>query len=160
MELGCTVRLDIDVDAAPGWAQAGEENQGIASQRDAAAARPWPRSPQAAERGKRRLRKAGAAAGGRRAAVRGRAGPGAPPRRVGGCQAAAWRSAAAMPAFRQVGEKQLPQEVVFMAWSPKRDLIALANRAGEVSAAGTGAEGLREAGAGGGRHLAAALRRV
>uniref|UniRef100_A0A8B9VNU7 Anaphase-promoting complex subunit 4 n=1 Tax=Anas zonorhyncha TaxID=75864 RepID=A0A8B9VNU7_9AVES len=40
--------------------------------------------------------------------------------------------AAAMPAFRQVGEKQLPQEVVFMAWSPKRDLIALANRAGEV----------------------------
>ncbi|KAF1497439.1 Anaphase-promoting complex subunit 4, partial [Megadyptes antipodes antipodes] len=39
---------------------------------------------------------------------------------------------AAMPAFRQVGEKQLPQEVVFMAWSPKRDLIALANRAGEV----------------------------
>lgn len=40
-----------------------------------------------------------------------------------------------MPAFRQVGEKQLPQEVVVMAWSPKRDLIALANRAGEVSAA-------------------------
>ncbi|NXT23312.1 APC4 protein, partial [Syrrhaptes paradoxus] len=39
---------------------------------------------------------------------------------------------AVMPAFRQVGEKQLPQEVVFMAWSPKRDLIALANRAGEV----------------------------
>ncbi|NXR37938.1 APC4 protein, partial [Zosterops hypoxanthus] len=38
----------------------------------------------------------------------------------------------AMPAFRQVGEKQLPQEVVFMSWSPKRDLIALANRAGEV----------------------------
>ncbi|KAF4788271.1 hypothetical protein TURU_162359 [Turdus rufiventris] len=37
-----------------------------------------------------------------------------------------------MPAFRQVGEKQLPQEVVFMSWSPKRDLIALANRAGEV----------------------------
>ncbi|XP_025976270.2 anaphase-promoting complex subunit 4 isoform X3 [Dromaius novaehollandiae] len=37
-----------------------------------------------------------------------------------------------MPAFRQVGEKQLPQEVIFMAWSPKRDLIALANRAGEV----------------------------
>ncbi|OXB82913.1 UNVERIFIED_CONTAM: hypothetical protein H355_003355 [Colinus virginianus] len=37
-----------------------------------------------------------------------------------------------MPAFRQVGEKQLPQEVVVMAWSPKRDLIALANRAGEV----------------------------
>ncbi|XP_058049362.1 anaphase-promoting complex subunit 4 isoform X2 [Ahaetulla prasina] len=37
-----------------------------------------------------------------------------------------------MPAFRQVGEKQLPQEVTFMAWSPKRDLIALANRVGEV----------------------------
>ncbi|KAJ1214456.1 hypothetical protein NDU88_002075 [Pleurodeles waltl] len=38
-----------------------------------------------------------------------------------------------MPAsFRQVGEKQLPHEVVFMAWSPKRDLIALANKAGEV----------------------------
>ncbi|NWU98163.1 APC4 protein, partial [Upupa epops] len=41
-------------------------------------------------------------------------------------------SASTMPAFRQVGEKQLPQEIVFMAWSPKRDLIALANRAGEV----------------------------
>ncbi|XP_074848671.1 anaphase-promoting complex subunit 4 isoform X2 [Carettochelys insculpta] len=37
-----------------------------------------------------------------------------------------------MPAFRQVGEKQLPQEIIFMAWSPKRDLIALANKAGEV----------------------------
>lgn len=54
---------------------------------------------------------------------------------------AAARSAAAMPAFRQVGEKQLPQEVVFMAWSPKRDLIALANRAGEVSAGGGRAAG-------------------
>lgn len=60
-----------------------------------------------------------------------------------GGSAAAGRSAgarperpAAMPAFRQVGEKQLPQEVVFMAWSPKRDLIALANRAGEVSECG------------------------
>uniref|UniRef100_A0A670JA62 Anaphase-promoting complex subunit 4 n=1 Tax=Podarcis muralis TaxID=64176 RepID=A0A670JA62_PODMU len=28
--------------------------------------------------------------------------------------------------------KQLPQEVIFMAWSPKRDLIALANKVGEV----------------------------
>ncbi|XP_078004951.1 anaphase-promoting complex subunit 4 isoform X4 [Phascolarctos cinereus] len=37
-----------------------------------------------------------------------------------------------MPAFRQVGEKQLPQEIIFMAWSPKRDLIALANKVGEV----------------------------
>ncbi|KAH0616270.1 hypothetical protein JD844_027265 [Phrynosoma platyrhinos] len=37
-----------------------------------------------------------------------------------------------MPAFRQVGEKQLPQEVIFMAWSPKRDLIALANKVGEI----------------------------
>uniref|UniRef100_A0A803TE43 Anaphase-promoting complex subunit 4 n=1 Tax=Anolis carolinensis TaxID=28377 RepID=A0A803TE43_ANOCA len=37
-----------------------------------------------------------------------------------------------MPAFRQVGEKQLPQEIIFMAWSPKRDLIALANKIGEV----------------------------
>ena len=45
-----------------------------------------------------------------------------------------------MPAFRQVGEKQLPQEVVVMAWSPKRDLIALANRAGEVSAAREGGQ--------------------
>lgn len=54
-----------------------------------------------------------------------------------------------MPAFRQVGEKQLPQEVVFMAWSPKRDLIALANRAGEVSAAGTAGWGAE--GGGGGR---------
>lgn len=38
-----------------------------------------------------------------------------------------------MPAFRQVGEKQLPNPVLCMAWSPKRDLIALANTAGEVS---------------------------
>lgn len=37
-----------------------------------------------------------------------------------------------MPAFRQVGEKQLPNPVLCMAWSPKRDLIALANTAGEV----------------------------
>uniref|UniRef100_A0A8C6TY00 Anaphase-promoting complex subunit 4 n=1 Tax=Neogobius melanostomus TaxID=47308 RepID=A0A8C6TY00_9GOBI len=37
-----------------------------------------------------------------------------------------------MPAFRQVGEKQLPNTVSFMAWSPKRDLIALANTSGEL----------------------------
>ena len=37
-----------------------------------------------------------------------------------------------MPAFRQVGEKQLPNPVLCMAWSPKRDLIALANTSGEV----------------------------
>lgn len=37
-----------------------------------------------------------------------------------------------MPAFRQVGEKQLPNPILFMAWSPKRDLIALANTAGEL----------------------------
>lgn len=37
-----------------------------------------------------------------------------------------------MPAFRQVGEKQLPNPILYMAWSPKRDLIALANTAGEV----------------------------
>lgn len=37
-----------------------------------------------------------------------------------------------MPAFRQVGEKQLPNPVLCMAWSPKRDLIALANTTGEV----------------------------
>uniref|UniRef100_A0A4W4H4X0 Anaphase-promoting complex subunit 4 n=1 Tax=Electrophorus electricus TaxID=8005 RepID=A0A4W4H4X0_ELEEL len=37
-----------------------------------------------------------------------------------------------MPAFRQVGEKQLPNPVIYMAWSPKRDLIALANTAGEL----------------------------
>ncbi|XP_027019205.1 anaphase-promoting complex subunit 4 isoform X1 [Tachysurus fulvidraco] len=37
-----------------------------------------------------------------------------------------------MRAFRQVGEKQLPNPVLFMAWSPKRDLIALANTAGEL----------------------------
>ncbi|MFT7809437.1 anaphase-promoting complex subunit 4 [Arapaima gigas] len=37
-----------------------------------------------------------------------------------------------MPAFRQVGEKQLPNPVLFMVWSPKRDLIALANKAGEL----------------------------
>ncbi|KFO21679.1 Anaphase-promoting complex subunit 4 [Fukomys damarensis] len=36
------------------------------------------------------------------------------------------------PSFRVVGEKQLPQEVIFLVWSPKRDLIALANTAGEV----------------------------
>ncbi|XP_053560056.1 anaphase-promoting complex subunit 4 isoform X2 [Bombina bombina] len=37
-----------------------------------------------------------------------------------------------MPSFRQVGEKQLPHEIIFMAWSPKRDLIALVNKAGEI----------------------------
>lgn len=37
-----------------------------------------------------------------------------------------------MRAFRQVGEKQLPNPVLCMAWSPKRDLIALANTSGEV----------------------------
>uniref|UniRef100_A0A3P8Q7C3 Anaphase-promoting complex subunit 4 n=1 Tax=Astatotilapia calliptera TaxID=8154 RepID=A0A3P8Q7C3_ASTCA len=37
-----------------------------------------------------------------------------------------------MPAFRQVGEKQLPNPVLCMAWSPKRDLIALANTTGEL----------------------------
>lgn len=37
-----------------------------------------------------------------------------------------------MPAFRQVGEKQLPNPVLCMAWSPKRDLIALANTSGEL----------------------------
>ncbi|KAK2863852.1 hypothetical protein Q7C36_003006 [Tachysurus vachellii] len=37
-----------------------------------------------------------------------------------------------MRAFRQVGEKQLPNPVLYMAWSPKRDLIALANTAGEL----------------------------
>lgn len=36
------------------------------------------------------------------------------------------------PSFRVVGEKQLPQEIIFLAWSPKRDLIALANTTGEV----------------------------
>lgn len=36
------------------------------------------------------------------------------------------------PSFRVVGEKQLPQEIVFLVWSPKRDLIALANTTGEV----------------------------
>ena len=40
--------------------------------------------------------------------------------------------AGTMPAFRQVGEKQLPNPVLCMAWSPKRDLIALANTSGEV----------------------------
>ncbi|KAG9467986.1 hypothetical protein GDO78_013920 [Eleutherodactylus coqui] len=37
-----------------------------------------------------------------------------------------------MPSFRQVGEKQLPHEIIFMSWSPTRDLIALVNKAGEV----------------------------
>lgn len=37
-----------------------------------------------------------------------------------------------MRAFRQVGEKQLPNPVLCMAWSPKRDLIALANTSGEL----------------------------
>lgn len=37
------------------------------------------------------------------------------------------------PSFRVVGEKQLPQEIIFLVWSPKRDLIALANTVGEVS---------------------------
>uniref|UniRef100_A0A673H622 Anaphase-promoting complex subunit 4 n=1 Tax=Sinocyclocheilus rhinocerous TaxID=307959 RepID=A0A673H622_9TELE len=37
-----------------------------------------------------------------------------------------------MPAFRQVGEKQLPNPILYMAWSPNRDLIALANTSGEL----------------------------
>ncbi|KAM9797015.1 anaphase-promoting complex subunit 4 [Syngnathus typhle] len=37
-----------------------------------------------------------------------------------------------MPSFRQVGEKQLPNPVLCMAWSPKRDLIALASTTGEL----------------------------
>ncbi|XP_016380967.1 anaphase-promoting complex subunit 4-like [Sinocyclocheilus rhinocerous] len=37
-----------------------------------------------------------------------------------------------MPVFRQVGEKQLPNPILYMAWSPNRDLIALANTAGEL----------------------------
>ncbi|XP_076135374.1 anaphase-promoting complex subunit 4 [Alosa pseudoharengus] len=37
-----------------------------------------------------------------------------------------------MRAFRQVGEKQLPNPILYMAWSPKRDLIALANTNGEL----------------------------
>ncbi|XP_068096957.1 anaphase-promoting complex subunit 4 [Hyperolius riggenbachi] len=37
-----------------------------------------------------------------------------------------------MPSFRQVGEKQLPHEIIFMSWSPRRDLIALVNKTGEV----------------------------
>ncbi|XP_058494472.1 anaphase-promoting complex subunit 4 [Solea solea] len=41
-------------------------------------------------------------------------------------------SANNMPAFRQVGEKQLPNPVLCMAWSPRRDLIALANTTGEL----------------------------
>lgn len=41
-------------------------------------------------------------------------------------------AASTMRAFRQVGEKQLPNPVLCMAWSPKRDLIALANTSGEV----------------------------
>uniref|UniRef100_A0A8C1IC31 Anaphase-promoting complex subunit 4 n=2 Tax=Cyprinus carpio TaxID=7962 RepID=A0A8C1IC31_CYPCA len=36
-----------------------------------------------------------------------------------------------MPVFRQVGEKQLPNPILYMAWSPNRDLIALANTSGE-----------------------------
>ncbi|XP_020956734.1 anaphase-promoting complex subunit 4 isoform X2 [Sus scrofa] len=42
------------------------------------------------------------------------------------------RFATCFPSFRVVGEKQLPQEIIFLVWSPKRDLIALANTAGEV----------------------------
>ncbi|XP_043074956.1 anaphase-promoting complex subunit 4 isoform X2 [Puntigrus tetrazona] len=37
-----------------------------------------------------------------------------------------------MPAFHQVGEKQLPNPILYMAWSPNRDLIALANTSGEL----------------------------
>ncbi|XP_078451171.1 anaphase-promoting complex subunit 4 isoform X1 [Lampetra fluviatilis] len=37
-----------------------------------------------------------------------------------------------MPSFRQVAEKQLPAEILHMCWSPKRDLIGLASRSGEV----------------------------
>lgn len=50
------------------------------------------------------------------------------------CRAAPMlRFATCFPSFRVVGEKQLPQEIIFLVWSPKRDLIALANTAGEVS---------------------------
>ncbi|XP_077463383.1 anaphase-promoting complex subunit 4 [Stigmatopora argus] len=37
-----------------------------------------------------------------------------------------------MPAFRQAGERQLPNPILCMAWSPKRDLIALASTTGEL----------------------------
>uniref|UniRef100_A0A672MIF0 Anaphase-promoting complex subunit 4 n=1 Tax=Sinocyclocheilus grahami TaxID=75366 RepID=A0A672MIF0_SINGR len=42
------------------------------------------------------------------------------------------RFSTSMPAFRQVGEKQLPNPILCMAWSPNRDLIALANTSGEL----------------------------
>ena len=35
-------------------------------------------------------------------------------------------------AFRQLEERNLPVEVTLMEWSPKMDLIALANENGEV----------------------------
>uniref|UniRef100_A0A8C1D4U4 Anaphase-promoting complex subunit 4 n=2 Tax=Cyprinus carpio TaxID=7962 RepID=A0A8C1D4U4_CYPCA len=37
-----------------------------------------------------------------------------------------------MDCFPSVGEKQLPNPILYMAWSPNRDLIALANTSGEV----------------------------
>lgn len=56
------------------------------------------------------------------------------PSRARRCRAAPMlRFPTCFPSFRVVGEKQLPQEIIFLAWSPKRDLIALANTTGEVS---------------------------
>uniref|UniRef100_A0A8C1W9U7 Anaphase-promoting complex subunit 4 n=1 Tax=Cyprinus carpio TaxID=7962 RepID=A0A8C1W9U7_CYPCA len=37
-----------------------------------------------------------------------------------------------MDCFPSVGEKQLPNPILYMAWSPNRDLIALANTSGEL----------------------------
>nr|XP_057929153.1 anaphase-promoting complex subunit 4 isoform X2 [Doryrhamphus excisus] len=48
------------------------------------------------------------------------------------CTVRAINVAQKMPAFRQVGEKQLPNPLLCMAWSPKRDLIALASTTGEL----------------------------
>lgn len=39
-------------------------------------------------------------------------------------------------AFRQLEERSVSSEIVLMEWSPKMDLIALANKNGEVSTVG------------------------
>uniref|UniRef100_A0A8C4QFZ1 Anaphase-promoting complex subunit 4-like WD40 domain-containing protein n=1 Tax=Eptatretus burgeri TaxID=7764 RepID=A0A8C4QFZ1_EPTBU len=38
-----------------------------------------------------------------------------------------------MSPFRQVAEKRVPHQVLLMRWAPRRDLVALANNAGEVT---------------------------
>uniref|UniRef100_G1MIF8 Anaphase-promoting complex subunit 4 n=1 Tax=Ailuropoda melanoleuca TaxID=9646 RepID=G1MIF8_AILME len=101
---------------------------------------PAPSGPLARKSGRRKCLQRGATGGGgrcggsgaRRVEV-GRGHPGRVNRGEGSRRAAPMlRFPTCFPSFRVVGEKQLPQEIIFLVWSPKRDLIALANTAGEV----------------------------